>query len=246
MPGDVVVTTSWDDGHVKDMTLACLLDRYRLPATFYIAPLNREIRRRERLLPTQVRQLANAFEIGGHTLTHVPLPAVAPSIAEHEIRAGRDALESITGTPVMTFCYPRGAFNHRHTAMVMAAGFILARTVERHSTALPTRPFEVPTTFHAYRHLSDVRAAWVRSGRRPHRAWRHYWNWDDWAVHAFDRVLETGGVYHLWGHSWEIDERGDWRRLERVLAHISDRDGVRYVANAELLGLPVTGGRPCE
>ena len=50
----------------------------------------------------------------------------------------------------------------------------------------------------------------------------------------FDRCLDRGGVFHLWGHSWEIDARDDWRRLDRVLAYISGHPGVRYIRNGEL------------
>ena len=63
---------------------------------------------------------------------------------------------------------------------------------------------------------------------------RSFWNWDSLAVELFDRVMATGGVFHLWGHSWQVDGNGDWDRLERVFGHISLRPGVRYVDNGEL------------
>ena len=47
-------------------------------------------------------------------------------------------------------------------------------------------------------------------------------------------TLRQGGTYHLWGHSWEVDARGDWQRLERVLEYVSRRHGVAYVANGAL------------
>jgi hypothetical protein len=30
-------------------------------------------------------------------------------------------------------------------------------------------------------------------------------------------VLDEGGVFHLWGHSWEVGEADQWTRLEEVL-----------------------------
>lgn len=33
-------------------------------------------------------------------------------------------------------------------------------------------------------------------------------------------ALERGGVFHLWGHSWEIEETGQWENLNRALAMI--------------------------
>ena len=33
---DILITTSWDDGHPLDLRLAELLHKYDVPATFYI------------------------------------------------------------------------------------------------------------------------------------------------------------------------------------------------------------------
>ena len=30
-------------------------------------------------------------------------------------------------------------------------------------------------------------------------------------------ALECGGVFHLWGHSWEVEREGQWQRLEEIL-----------------------------
>jgi hypothetical protein len=66
---------------------------------------------------------------------------------------------------------------------------------------------------------------------------KYFWNWDVMAIAQFDLMLATGGVFHLWGHSWEVEKNGDWARLERVFAHIARRPGVRYVDNGELAGV---------
>ena len=53
------------------------------------------------------------------------------------------------------------------------------------------------------------------------------------SIILFDKTLEEGGVYHLWGHSWEIDKNEDWNRLERVFKYISGVDikKIIYVKN---------------
>jgi hypothetical protein len=71
-------------------------------------------------------------------------------------------------------------------------------------------------------------------GPRPVRLSRWVRNWDDLAIDMFELIRARGGVFHLWGHSWEIDEQGDWDRLERVLRHVSGRQDVRYVTNGDL------------
>ncbi len=229
----VYVTTSWDDGHVLDHQLAGLLDTYGLPGTFYIAPKNVEIPPRERIGDRGIRALAESFEIGGHTMRHIRLPALPPEIAAQEISDGKKYLEDLIHKPVSSFCYVGGEYAEEHIAQVGQAGFTHARTVERHrSEVCPA--FEISTTIHAYRHLVDGPLALAASSYDPLLARRFFWNWDEFAIASFDTILATGGVFHLWGHSWEIARNNDWDRLERVFAHISRRPEIEYVANAAL------------
>jgi hypothetical protein len=51
----------------------------------------------------------------------------------------------------------------------------------------------------------------------------------------FNRVLEHGGIWHLYGHSWEVDQLGIWPDLTEMLDYVSHRDGVAYVTNSRLL-----------
>lgn len=214
----VMVTTSWDDGHALDMRLADLLARYGVAATFYISPRNRELSARERLTDAQLRQLSARFELGAHTMTHPRLTALEDEAARREIVDSKQYIEKHAGVPVRSFCYPGGYFAPRHEQMLKDAGFTLARTVKQGALAAGDNYFELPTTVHAY----------------PHR--RHFWeSWEERAMRLFERAIERGGMYHLWGHSWEIDKNGDWPRLERVLKHIANRADARYVTNAQLV-----------
>ncbi|MFF9912676.1 polysaccharide deacetylase family protein [Streptomyces sp. NPDC013457] len=229
----VVVTTSWDDGHKLDDRLAALLDRYGIAGTFYIAPHNAEIAARDRLSPAGVRDLSERFEIGGHTLTHQRLPRLTDSAAADEIRAGKEELEGTVGAAVTSFCYPRGEYTAAHVDSARAVGFERARTVRRNSLAAGP-PLELPTTVHAYAHRVDGPVALRLARLRPRRAARMFLQWDELAVSWFDLCLERGGVFHLWGHSWEVDAHRDWQRLERVLSHVSGRPGVGYLPNRAL------------
>lgn len=234
--GRVVVTTSWDDGHVYDFALADLLDDYGLPGTFYIAPRNCELPPRARLRDRDILELAGRFEIGGHTLTHLRLTGLDDAAARSEISSGKTYLEDRIGRRLTSFCYPGGEYAPQHTSMVQAAGFDLARTVERHRIDRQYPAMEAPTSFHAYRHLRDGGAALRMAGGDPVLAAHYFLHWDEWAIALFDRALATGGVFHLWGHSWELAQRGDWERLEKVLAHISRRSEVAYLSNGDLAG----------
>ena len=50
-------------------------------------------------------------------------------------------------------------------------------------------------------------------------------------------VLTNGGIWHLWGHSWEIDENNDWELLDDVLAYVKKKGkeyGAEFLTNGEL------------
>jgi peptidoglycan-N-acetylglucosamine deacetylase len=230
----VVVTTSWDDGHRLDSRLAELLEKYAIPATFYIAPRNVEWDADELLSPAGVRELADRFEIGGHTLSHRRLPTLSDAAARADIQAGKQELEDLIGKSLTSFCYPCGDYTQTHVRITRDLGFTLARTVRR-STLEPGSPLELDTTVNAYAHRVDAPLALRMAHGRPWTAARLFLSWDELAIAWFEVCRQEGGVFHLWGHSWEVDARGDWQRLERVLDHISGRPDVTYRQNRELL-----------
>jgi hypothetical protein len=60
----------------------------------------------------------------------------------------------------------------------------------------------------------------------------------DWLAAArrgFEHVAHTGGMWHLWGHSWEIEEHGLWDDLAELLAFVGGRDSVQYLPNGVLM-----------
>jgi peptidoglycan-N-acetylglucosamine deacetylase len=239
------VTTSWDDGHVLDLRLAEMLRDRGLTGTFYISPRSQELNPEQRLRSADIRDLAQDFEIGGHTLTHHRLTSLDLATAAEEIKAGKDHLEDVIGSPLRSFCYPGGEYDRDHVDLVRQAGFAVARTVQRYVTAPPADLLEVGTTVHAYRHLKDIVPILRRSSWRPGSALARYRDWAPLAIDLFDETLLRGGVFHLWGHSWEIDARSGWASLARVLDHIAGRRQARYISNGDLADLlPNRTGRP--
>jgi len=229
----VIVTSSWDDGHKHDLRLARMLQEYGLKATFYISPRNREWAEADLLKKDEIREVSREFEIGSHTVTHPRLPTIPESEAKQEITDSKAMLEDITGRPITSFCYPGGAYTPVHPHLVQDAGYRYARTVSRYAFTVD-EPYEAPTSLHTYNHWrSDV---WRIAGFAKFNptAIRHYFGWDSLGRAMFDRVAGTGGVFHIWGHSWEIDDHNDWDRLEGMLRYISARSGVEYVTNGEL------------
>jgi peptidoglycan-N-acetylglucosamine deacetylase len=76
----------------------------------------------------------------------------------------------------------------------------------------------------------------LRDSRPPGAAWTTWRNWDVLARQMFQEARAAGGIYHLWGHSWEIEAHGDWVRLRGLLRYIAGHDGVTFLTNGELAG----------
>lgn len=231
----VYVTTSWDDGHIFDMNLAVLLRKYHLKGTFYIAPKNRNIPTQHRLSDEQIKELSREFEIGAHTMTHPDMLKIDDNSAEDEIRESKSYLENVIGRSVTSFCYPSGEYDKRHVRMVRDMQFAVARTVRRFSFSFRADRYQLPTSVHAYNHWSDAWQIALFSRFNPFLFIKYYRHWDDLAIAMYDHVAKNGGVFHLWGHSWEVDQNNDWKRLELVFRCISGKNDVFYVSNKEVV-----------
>jgi peptidoglycan/xylan/chitin deacetylase (PgdA/CDA1 family) len=239
---EAVFTTSWDDGHPLDLRIAGLLAKYGLVGTFYVPTENRD---RAVMKAAEIRELSRAFEIGGHTLHHIPVVDLTDEAAREEILAGKRALESTTGQRCRVFCFPLGRFRQRHLHMVRDLGFEAARTVELMSRDYPRQVAGLallPTSVLARPagHLSYLRNCAKRFAFSNFRRYLVYGS-RDWvraAEGAIRDTAENGGVFHLWGHSWEIDQDGQWSSLEHVLRYMSEfKDRIPCLTNGRLAGL---------
>jgi peptidoglycan/xylan/chitin deacetylase (PgdA/CDA1 family) len=224
---EALFTCSIDDGHPTDMRTADILDKHNLNATFYMPIRNRE--GPAVLGPSDIRTLAQRFEIGSHTHDHCFLRDLPPDAARHQIEAGKQQLEDMLGDRVEGFCYPGGKYRKEHAAMVEAAGFRYARTTRNLCFDAGERPFEMPTTIQFYPHSRDVYlrnyvkgGGWRQRGDGLKLALQHP-HWLDRLYALFDHALERQRVFHLWAHSKDIDEHHAWHEFERFLAYAASR-----------------------
>lgn len=233
------ITTSWDDGSAHDARLADLLLKYRLPATFYIAK-HSEFRG---LSDNEIRKLGLSFELGAHTLNHVRLSSVSEDVARAEIQGSKHWIEEVSGRSCRVFCFPGGRFRASQLMLVSAAGLLGVRTVELMSVKFPGFVSGVgilDTTIQAFPHTST---AYVKNICRRLAA-QNLWNYaahgrkSNWLLAAkslFNYVSLNGGVFHLWGHSWELEEYGLWSELEDCFQFIAEQDCTRLCrTNSEL------------
>ena len=233
------MTTSWDDGHPLDLRIAELLSKYGLKGTFYVPFENT----RPTLSSEQILELSSVYDIGAHTIHHLVLTTLPKNHALSEITDCKSRLQEITGKPCSAFCFPSGRYVAAHLDMVGHAGYSAVRTAELLSLDHPRAHngiVIIPTTVQAYPHSS---ATYLRNAakRLRYEALRNLIqhspgsDWSSGAISLLNFARATGGVFHLWGHSWEIEEYNQWGAFERVLAAMAEASGsAACLTNSEL------------
>ncbi|TSC96050.1 MAG: endo-1,4-beta-xylanase [Parcubacteria group bacterium Athens1014_10] len=241
----IIVTNSWDDNHPKNLRLLELLNKYNLKATFYLNK-NHLYKHSE----SEIKKIAQNQEIGAHTLTHPDLDKISPENAWQEIKGSKDYFENILGQQVKMFAYPRGFFNQDLKNIVAKAGFLGARTVKTFCLEPPKDFFEFGATLHLYPFPFRKRDArnyhLTRFLFQPlQRSFKgiiklklpldSFFSWQNLAKNLFDYVYRNGGIWHLWGHGFEIEKYDMWGELEDIFKYISHKPEIKYLSNSEVL-----------
>lgn len=187
-------TSSWDDGHLMDYKIMELLTKYKLPGTFYI-PTN------SGLTYDEIRKyvMADFVEIGGHTSNHPADMKLLNAVdLFNEINDNKAFLEDATMQQITKFCYPRGRYDERTIEVLKQVGFTHARTTVVLETAPAENNYRTHTTIHVYqrKEYGDV-------------------DWKAKAAQMVEVAARTDGIFHIWGHSWEIERDKNWNKLDK-------------------------------
>jgi peptidoglycan/xylan/chitin deacetylase (PgdA/CDA1 family) len=235
-----VVTTSWDDGDRADLRLAELLHSRGVPATLYI-PVEPYLGR-PALTRSELRMLSDAgFEIGAHGVAHEHMPSLSRDQTLAVVRECKNRMESTVGQSLRMFCYPGGNFTRTTVRCLADAGYHGARTTRMLATRAKFERFEMPTTVQAYPHRGFTYLKNTLKAGRPARLYNYMIGgrngWVELGKRLFDKVLREGGVWHLYGHSWEVEDNGVWDGLAELTSYVSRRKGVLYLTNGDALAL---------
>jgi hypothetical protein len=244
--GKLYFTCSFDDGDVADLRLANLLTKYNIKGTFYIPKSCNLVSKS--LIDRQIKHLSEAFEIGGHTMTHEILTQISNEAARSEIYNSKSWLEDVTGKLISSFCPPTGRFHDEHILFQKKAGYTTMRTVEMLSFSLPKikkqNEFVVlPTTTQVYNHtstayLKNVIKRWNVSNVGLLKKLFDS-SWDEMSRKSLIYLIEASEAsqnfyFHLWGHSWEIEKYALWNSLEFFLRELAASKEIVFCTNAEL------------
>ncbi|MDR3651529.1 MAG: polysaccharide deacetylase family protein [Paludibacter sp.] len=232
----IIITTSWDDGYALDIRIAELLDKYNMKGTFYVPIRNNE---NPVMNATLLNDIANKYEIGGHTVNHIYLNTLGKSEANYEISECKNILQNQLGKQIDAFCYPGGKYSQRDINLVKEAGFLFGRTTRLLHTSLDLHPYLMDTSIQAYNHSSSVLTAHCLKNTFLFPIVQNYFfykgnkNFAKLTEILMSRIMTTGGLFHLWGHSWEIEKYGLWKEFEMVLEMLAFQQEIAYLTNTE-------------
>lgn len=241
----MIFTTSWDDGNAFDHKLYELLKFFKIKGTLYIP----ERCKYRTLSETDVRKMSQYFEIGAHSLTHQDLTTLNTDEAEYEISMSKIYIEELTGITCSMFCYPFGKFNETVKEMVKLSGYRGARIVSPDfCEASILHEFHLPTTIQACMHTKDITKKLNSIPSNHQSLSQHFltymntftlneineYSWFEIAAFIYAEVKAKDGVFHLWGHSWEIEQQNLWEELEKFFQLITKDKKTSFLTNGEL------------
>lgn len=208
------------------MRIAELLSKHNFRGTFYVPISNME--GRPVLARSDLDELGRAYEIGGHTLTHCYLNKIAHGEAKRQIIVGKNLLEDQLGRSIKGFCYPGGWQNKSIRHIVQDAGFYYARTTANFYFGPHSDVYRMPTTLQLYPHarktyvLNFAKKLNWQKRKKIFLAALKGDNMLERLIMAFHEASSYGVFFHLWGHSWELEEIGGWNILDDFLKYVSE------------------------
>lgn len=210
---------SFDDGCRLDIRVAARLEDTgfaKEDVVFYIPSAWEYVNRMhgdEPLTVEQVHNLAKRFTVGSHTTTHPLLTRITLGQAYDEIVESKKQLERMLGVPIDDFCYPRGYANEQLRSIVRKWYMRGRNTLVGNLLPATDYAWETPTV-----HVGV-------KGRKEYEGT----NWYGEAIRLLDEAVRLSKenpdkdyIYHLWGHSWEIDKNEEWSRFFDLLIKIRD------------------------
>lgn len=219
----VIITTSWDDGNKFDFQVSELLEKYSLKGTFYI-PIQYVHRN---LDDKDILKLSKKFEIGSHGLTHTRLPGLSTGEKMKELVDSKKILQKIVHKKIKCFAYPYGVYDINSIKCIRKAGYTFARTSKEFQLRKQKNMLASYVSLELSNKISRVlstRGVWciITGG-----------SWIRIAKQIFNKTPNSG-VFHIFGHSWEIAKNNEWNKIEQLFEYITSRRDFVSLNNSEL------------
>lgn len=125
------VLLTFDDGYMDNYTNAFpILKEFNMNATIFV--ISSYLDGKEYLSPSAVREMSDyGIDIESHTVSHLRLSELSYEQQLNELKNSKEALEKLTGKPVISIAYPEGKYNEDTTKAVSEAGYAMGFTIDR-------------------------------------------------------------------------------------------------------------------
>jgi len=208
-----------------------LLDRYSLPATFFV-PGDTADRH-----PDRVKEIiAAGHEIGHHGYLHEPPHLLEPDEERSILERGMEALARHGVRPtgyrspsweLSKATYPLlEEYGFRYDSSMLARDTPYWVDIEGRQTEIVEVPsaWELTDSAHFLFAFNPSYLVGLSAPSKVEEIWRG----------DFDGAYEDGGIFVLTLHPQIIGRHHRMRLLERMIGHIQDHDGVRFVQMHEI------------
>ena len=152
-------------------------------------------------------------------------------IAHREIYESKRYLENVLNKKIEMFCYPRGRYNREIIELVEEIGFLAARTAIPNKFELPMNRYEWGVSLFLSNGSPLLSSKMCISNKLSLKS---FFDWEKRAKELFDIILKKGGIYHIYGHSSEIEKNKEWDKLESLFKYISNHQDVDYLSNGDI------------
>lgn len=221
------ITFSFDDGCEQDIEFVRLLDKYKLKGTFnlnsgLLGNVGKSMTdgvetNRNKVLPNDVKSVYKGHEVAAHTISHPSLLAISAQAVTYQVETDRRILSNLCGYDVVGMAYPGGPPNSsRQVADVIkrSTGIKYARAYE------DAEDFYLPTELYLYHPTVEM-------------------TYMDRAFELIEKFLSSNDdkpqLFCLWGHTFHLDSKKLWGRVEEFLSLVSGRKDIFYGTNKEVL-----------
>jgi len=210
------VTMSFDDGHVQDIKLIEIFNKYGIKGTFHLNSklfgTTSTLSGRVRLDEDRIKEVYEGHEVACHGTVHDTMTQLPVQNMTIDTIDDRRKLESLVGYPVRGMSYPNGEYDSRVINALRACGIEYCRTVASNGRMfLPDDFLAWHPTCH-YSKALDIAKSFVSNPRK-------------------------GRLLYIWGHGFEVDESAyGWDYVEEMCKTLaSNSEDIWFTTNIEIV-----------
>lgn len=217
-----VLALSYDDGHVHDIRLIEIFNKYGLKGTFNISSgryENEDVERECFSGPLKLSEAKKVYinsghEIALHTFSHPHLNILDSMEVVREVVEDRKSIEKEFGVLARGMAYPYGVYNDEVKSVLESCHIAYARTaIKTYEFGFPDNWLELnPTCHHNYEKLMELIKEFVEVPQK-------------WAMPQ---------MFCMYGHSWEFHNNDNWDVIEKFAEYVGGRQEIWYATLIEI------------